>query len=387
MGSAKIRRDDEVVVISGKDRGKTGRVLRVDPARQRVYVEGLNIVKRHQRPQQVPDRPAGRDRGRRDREGRPDPHLQRHARRPQGQEAHARGRRPRGRRAPSRDAAVRDASSTGTSAMATAAPRRPRASRSATWRRSARRSSSASATRRRCRRRASRRSRSTWASATPSRTRRSSTPPPSSSRPSPASSPSVRRARKSIAQFKVREGMPVGVVGDAARRARLRVPRPPACRSRSRGSATSAACRRSRSTAAATTSMGVREQIIFPEIDYDAGRPGARPRRDDHHQRAAPTRRPTPCSRRSACRSAARATRQSDDHPRRPERLMAKTSQRVRQARPAQVQDPRVHALPPLRPRALGLPQVRRVPHLPARARAQRLHPRHDEEQLVAPCR
>jgi large subunit ribosomal protein L24 len=51
----KIRRDDEVVVISGKDRGKTGRVLRVDPKKQRVYVEGLNIVKRHQRPMQVPN--------------------------------------------------------------------------------------------------------------------------------------------------------------------------------------------------------------------------------------------------------------------------------------------------------------------------------------------
>ena len=49
----KIRRDDEVVVISGKDKGKTGRVLRVEPAKQRVYVEGLNIVKRHMRPQQV----------------------------------------------------------------------------------------------------------------------------------------------------------------------------------------------------------------------------------------------------------------------------------------------------------------------------------------------
>jgi large subunit ribosomal protein L24 len=49
----KIRRDDEVVVISGKDRGKTGRVLRVEPRKQRVFVEGLNIVKRHQRPQQV----------------------------------------------------------------------------------------------------------------------------------------------------------------------------------------------------------------------------------------------------------------------------------------------------------------------------------------------
>jgi large subunit ribosomal protein L24 len=53
--TAKIRRDDEVVVISGKDRGKTGRVLRVDPKKSKVFVEGLNIVKRHQRPQQVPN--------------------------------------------------------------------------------------------------------------------------------------------------------------------------------------------------------------------------------------------------------------------------------------------------------------------------------------------
>jgi|SRR5215831_3870666 large subunit ribosomal protein L24 len=49
----KIRSGDQVHVISGKDRGKTGRVLRVDPARERVYVEGLNMVKRHMRPQQV----------------------------------------------------------------------------------------------------------------------------------------------------------------------------------------------------------------------------------------------------------------------------------------------------------------------------------------------
>ena len=51
----KIRRDDEVIVIGGKDRGKTGRVLRVDPKKSRVYVEGLNIIKRHQRPMQVPN--------------------------------------------------------------------------------------------------------------------------------------------------------------------------------------------------------------------------------------------------------------------------------------------------------------------------------------------
>ena len=46
----KIRTDDNVIVISGKDKGKTGKVLRVEPAKDRVYVEGLNIIKRHQRP-------------------------------------------------------------------------------------------------------------------------------------------------------------------------------------------------------------------------------------------------------------------------------------------------------------------------------------------------
>src|SRR4051794_35094249 len=58
--SLKIRRDDEVVVISGKDRGKTGKVLRVEPKKQRVYVEGLNIVKRHQKPSALnPNAQAG----------------------------------------------------------------------------------------------------------------------------------------------------------------------------------------------------------------------------------------------------------------------------------------------------------------------------------------
>jgi large subunit ribosomal protein L24 len=51
--SLKIRSGDHVQVISGKDRGKTGRVLRVDPARERVIVEGLNMIKRHTRPSQV----------------------------------------------------------------------------------------------------------------------------------------------------------------------------------------------------------------------------------------------------------------------------------------------------------------------------------------------
>ena len=46
----RIRTDDEVIVIAGKDKGKTGKVIRTDPKRDRVYVGGLNMVKRHQRP-------------------------------------------------------------------------------------------------------------------------------------------------------------------------------------------------------------------------------------------------------------------------------------------------------------------------------------------------
>jgi len=49
----KIRSGDRVQVMSGKDRGKSGRVLRVEPTKERLFVEGLNMVKRHTRPQQV----------------------------------------------------------------------------------------------------------------------------------------------------------------------------------------------------------------------------------------------------------------------------------------------------------------------------------------------
>jgi large subunit ribosomal protein L24 len=49
----RIHSEDRVQVIAGKDRGKSGRVLRVEPSKERVYVEGLNMIKRHTRPQQV----------------------------------------------------------------------------------------------------------------------------------------------------------------------------------------------------------------------------------------------------------------------------------------------------------------------------------------------
>jgi large subunit ribosomal protein L24 len=51
--AARIKAGDDVIVVGGKDRGKKGKVLRVEPRKDRLYVEGLNLVKRHQRPQQV----------------------------------------------------------------------------------------------------------------------------------------------------------------------------------------------------------------------------------------------------------------------------------------------------------------------------------------------
>ena len=46
----KIKKGDNVEVVTGKDAGKRGRVLRVDRDRERVVVEGVNMIKRHTRP-------------------------------------------------------------------------------------------------------------------------------------------------------------------------------------------------------------------------------------------------------------------------------------------------------------------------------------------------
>jgi large subunit ribosomal protein L24 len=48
----KVRKDDEVVVISGRDKGKSGKIVRVIPDENRVVVQGVNMVKRHTRPTQ-----------------------------------------------------------------------------------------------------------------------------------------------------------------------------------------------------------------------------------------------------------------------------------------------------------------------------------------------
>ena len=46
----RIKKGDEVIVITGKDKGKKGSVLRVVPADRRILVQGVNMVKRHTRP-------------------------------------------------------------------------------------------------------------------------------------------------------------------------------------------------------------------------------------------------------------------------------------------------------------------------------------------------
>jgi len=51
--AAKIKREDFVYVIAGKDKGRKGKVLQVIPKKERVIVEGVNIVKRHQKPTQT----------------------------------------------------------------------------------------------------------------------------------------------------------------------------------------------------------------------------------------------------------------------------------------------------------------------------------------------
>ncbi len=51
----RIRKGDMVQVLSGKDRGKQGRVIEADPVKQRVIVENLNLVKRHRKPRPLKD--------------------------------------------------------------------------------------------------------------------------------------------------------------------------------------------------------------------------------------------------------------------------------------------------------------------------------------------
>ena len=53
MSAAKIKKSDKVVVIAGKDKGKTGEVIRSMPKENKVVVSGVNVAARHRKPSQV----------------------------------------------------------------------------------------------------------------------------------------------------------------------------------------------------------------------------------------------------------------------------------------------------------------------------------------------
>jgi len=56
---AKVKKGDQVVMMTGRDKGKRGRVLDVKPAEGKVKVEGVGVIKRHQRPNPGANRPGG----------------------------------------------------------------------------------------------------------------------------------------------------------------------------------------------------------------------------------------------------------------------------------------------------------------------------------------
>ena len=82
--AAKIRKGDKVIVLTGRDKGRTGEVIAVHPTEDRALVRGVNMVKRHQKP----DRAAG---GRHHLERGEHPPVEYRNRRSEGRQADPRG--------------------------------------------------------------------------------------------------------------------------------------------------------------------------------------------------------------------------------------------------------------------------------------------------------
>jgi len=57
--ASKIRRDDEVIILAGKDKGKTGKVTKVLVEKSKVLVEGVNLIKKHTKPVPQLQQPGG----------------------------------------------------------------------------------------------------------------------------------------------------------------------------------------------------------------------------------------------------------------------------------------------------------------------------------------
>ena len=53
MNKVHVKRDDNVVILTGRDRGKQGKVLEVCPSEQKVIVEGCNIISKHVKPRRI----------------------------------------------------------------------------------------------------------------------------------------------------------------------------------------------------------------------------------------------------------------------------------------------------------------------------------------------
>ena len=53
MSKVHVKRDDTVVILTGKDKGKQGKVLEVSPSEQKVIIEGCNIVSKHVKPRRI----------------------------------------------------------------------------------------------------------------------------------------------------------------------------------------------------------------------------------------------------------------------------------------------------------------------------------------------
>ena len=57
--ASKIRLNDEVVILAGKDKGKSGKITKVLTAEGKVFVEGINLIKKHQKPVPQLQQPGG----------------------------------------------------------------------------------------------------------------------------------------------------------------------------------------------------------------------------------------------------------------------------------------------------------------------------------------
>ena len=183
----------------------------------------------------------------------------------------------------------------------------------------------------------------------------------------------MRRARKSIAGFKLREGMPVGA------RVTLRGARMWEFLDR----LVSIALPRIRDFRGPQPELVRRARQLLarhPRADHLPGdrlrldRRDPRPRRRDHDHAQQDD---------EQARALLRGLGLPFAQTRRKESAVVAKKSLIEKPRAAALQGARVHALQPLRPPARGLPQVRPLPDLPARARAPGRHPRHDEVELV----